>query len=580
MRSLAPRFLAVFLLAAAPLAAGRLGGVLVEHLPNGLTVMVLEDPTLPIVSTQVLYKVGGRTECTGATGLAHFVEHMAFRATERFPDTDVASRIYAVGGEWHAYTWIDLTTYFETVPRERLALVLDIQADRMSRLLIPAAELEAERGAVLTELHGYENDPASVLHDAVAAVSFTEHPYRQNVIGWTSDVERITHDDVAAFYHRHYNPANAVLAIAGDVKASEALALVRLAFGGIPGGEATPLPRTVEPPQQGERRVEVPGGGNRFQIAYRAPAATDPDWAAFLLIQALLTGSTGASFRQDGDPIPARPGSRLHGVADEIASVFAPTAQPYLFSLRGSGGPEVEGKIEERIAALRDRPVPAEELERVRRALLTELELDVETTEDAAHQMAFYEGIGAFPVLKRLPELVAAVTPDDVQRAAAARLQPWQRTIGWVHPVPPPVAPPLPAATVLPEEKLSPVLPARLSEPRVKTLPNGTALIVRRVPRVPAGILRVVVPSDSLGFPEAADVAADEPSWRHTSLTRRFRIGELGEAAADLRRALDSAEPAPLPEASEDPETRLDQTLATHWGFNRSRKGRPCPWWS
>ncbi|MFL6201496.1 MAG: M16 family metallopeptidase [Thermoanaerobaculia bacterium] len=558
---LAPRLLAVFLFAAAPLAAGRLDGAIVERLPNGLTVMVLEDPTLPIVSTQVLYKVGGRTECTGATGLAHFVEHMAFRATERFPGTDVVSRIYAVGGEWHGYTWIDQTTYFETVPRERLALVLDIQADRMSRLLIPAAELEAERGAVLTELHGYENDPASVLHDAVAAVSFTEHPYRQNVIGWTSDVERITHDDVADFYHRHYNPANAVLAIAGDIKAPEVLALVRKAFGGIPGGEATPPPRTMEPPQQGERRVEVPGGGGWFQISYRAPAASDPDFPAFLLIQALLTGSTGASFRQDGDPIPARPGSRLHGVADEIASVFAPTAQPYLFSLRGSGGPEVEAKIEERIAALRERPVPADEIERVRRALLTELELDVETSEDAAHQMAFYEGIGAFPVLKRLPDLVAAVTPENIQRTAAARLQPYQRTIGWVHPVPPPTAPPSTAAAVLPEGKFVPALPTRPSEPRVKTLPNGTALIVRRVARVPAGILRVVVSGDSLSFPETAEVAVDEPSWRHTSLTHRFRTGELAEAAADFRRALDTVEPALPPEESEDPETRLDRKL-------------------
>ncbi|HEX5718627.1 MAG TPA: insulinase family protein [Thermoanaerobaculia bacterium] len=551
------RILALFLLAAASpafggLHAGRLDGIVVERLPNGLTVMVLEDPALPIVSTQVLYKVGGRTECAGSTGLAHFVEHMAFRATERFPDTDVVSRIYAVGGEWHAYTWIDQTTYFETVPRERLPLVLDIQADRMSRLLIPAAEMEAERGAVLTELHGYENDPASVLHDAVAAVSFTEHPYRQNVIGWTSDVERITHADVAAFYRRHYNPANAVLAIAGDVKASEALALVRKAFGSIPGGDITPLPRTMEPPQQGERRVNVPGGGSRFQIAYRAPAATDPDWAAFLLIQALLTGSSGASFRQDGDPFPARPGSRLYGVAEEISSFFAPTAQPYLFSLGGSGGPEVEKAIEERIAVLRDRPVPPDELDKARRALLTELELDVETSEDVAHQMAFYEGIGAFQVLKRLPELVAAVTPEEVQRAAAARLQPWQRTIGWVHPAPPPAVPAAAAPRVVEDTPA----PARISEkpsaPRVKILRNGIALIVRRVPRVPVGYLRMVVPGNAFD---------DEPSWRHTSLTRPFRAGELAEAAADLRRELDSAKPAPPPEESEDPETRLERAL-------------------
>ncbi len=572
----ASRLLALCLFAA-PLSAGRLDTAVVERLPNGLTVMVLEDPTLPVVSTQVLYKVGGRTECTGSTGLAHFVEHMAFRATERFPDTEVASRIYAVGGEWHAYTSIDQTTYFETVPRERLPLVLDIQADRMSRLLIPAAEMEAERGAVLTELHGYENDPASVLHDAVAAASFTEHPYRQNVVGWTSDVERITHGEVAAFYRRHYNPGNAVLAIAGDVKAPEALALVRKAFGGIPGGEATPPPRTVEPPQEGERRLKVPGDGNQFQIAYRAPAATDPDWPAFLLIQALLTGSSGTSFLQDGDPFPARPGSRLHGAAEEIASVFAPTAQPYLFSLQGSGTPEVEKAIEERIAALRDRPVPADELDKARRALLTELELDVETSEDAAHQMAFYEGIGAFHVLKRLPELIAAVTPEDVQRAAAARLQPWQRTIGWVHPAPPPV--PSTAAPRMVED--SPA-PARISEkasaPRVKTLPNGIALIVRRVPRVPVGYLRLLMPGNTLSFP-GVDSANDEPVWRHTSLGVRFRAGELSAAIMEARKAMwdVTSEPPPSLADIEDPEALLERTLSDSLGVRTIPGGSVQP---
>jgi len=131
------RLAVCLVLLAAPASAGRLDGVVAERLENGLTILILEDSTQPIVSTQILYRVGGRTECTGSTGLAHFVEHMAFRATERFPDTDVVSRIYAVGGEWHGYTWIDQTTYFETVPKEHLPLVLEIQADRMSRLLLP-----------------------------------------------------------------------------------------------------------------------------------------------------------------------------------------------------------------------------------------------------------------------------------------------------------------------------------------------------------------------------------------------------------------------------------------------------------
>jgi predicted Zn-dependent peptidase len=562
--------LAALLLASLPAAAGRLDGAVVERLGNGLTVLLLEDHTLPIVSVQMLYKAGGRNECTGATGLAHFVEHMAYRASEHFPDTDVVSRIYGVGGEWHGYTWIDQTTYFETVPRERLPLVLDIEADRMARLLLPEKELEAERGAVLTELHGYENDPASLLHDAVAASSFTQHPYRQNVIGWTSDVERITHAEVADFYHRYYRPANAVLAIAGDVSAPDALALVRRAFEGIPAGEAAPLPTTAEPPQQGERRVDLPGGGSSawLQVSYRAPAAADPDYPVFLLIQALLTGSTGASFRQDGDPIPARPGTRLYDLG-EISTVFAATAQPYLFSIhaRAAAEGDLEKNVEERIASLRESPVPAGELDRVKKDLLTELELDVETSEDAAHQMAYFEGIGAFAVLKRLPELVAAVTPEDIQRAAAAWLRPEQRTIGWVHPGSAPPVPTARSASPPPADRPTQTMPseAARNSPRVKTLRNGVALIVRRIARVPAGTLRVVVPGDDRSY-EGVDAAMDEPSWRHTSLRVRFRAGELAQAVAEIRKTLETGKPIPEEEI-EDPELRLDRALRDTLGI-------------
>jgi predicted Zn-dependent peptidase len=584
-RHLAALGLAAWLLAAAPLAGSRLAGARVERLPNGLTVMALEDRTLPVVSVQMLYRVGGRTESSGATGLAHFVEHMAFRASERFPDTELASRIYAVGGEWHAYTWIDQTTYFETVPASELDLVLAIEADRMARLLLPAAELEAERGAVLTELHGYENDPASVLNDAVVAASFVEHPYRTNVIGWTSDVERLTHDEMAAFYHRHYAPANAVLAIAGAVDPAEALARVRRAFGDLPGGETAPLPRTVEPPQRGERRVVLrgaAGGGRSFQISYRAPAVTDPDFPAFLLLQAVLAGSPGVNFHQDEAPYPARAGTRLHGAAPSIATSFAPTAQPYLFSIVGHGSgnfQRVEREIERRIALLRRRAVTARELERARRDLLTQLDLDEETPEDAAHQMAFFEGAGAFGVLTGLPARLAAVSPEDLRRVASSRLQAWQRTIGWFLPDPAPGVPgtlgkPAPVGEPAPAPPAGPA-----GEPRVKVLANGVALVVRRVPRIPGGSLRVLVSSNTLATAglENAEMTPDEPVWRHTSLGWRFRAGDLARTAVRARRALASLRNSQPGTASEDPETRLGQTLRVLLGAGPRRLATRTP---
>jgi predicted Zn-dependent peptidase len=569
------------LAAAALPAAGRDLSPQVERLANGLTVMVLEDHAQPLVSTQVLYRAGGRTEAPGATGLAHFVEHMAFRATENFPETQVVSRIYGAGGEWHGYTWIDQTTYFETLPADRLDLALAIEADRMARLMIsdsPAGEIEAERGAVLNELHGYENDPASRLYDAVIAASFSEHPYRNNVIGWESDVRALTRDEIAAFYHRFYAPANAVLAVVGDVDGAKVMELVHKNFDALPAGERAPLPRSPEPPQLGERRVELHGGGrDRFQIAWRAPAASDPDYPAFLLLQAVLSGSPGADFHQDGDPFPARPGSRLHGLpgVESLRTFFAPTAQPYVFSLSGTAVPaatpaRIEGEIEKRIAALRERPVPAGELEAARRQLQDALVLDDETTEDAAHQMAFFEGIGAFETLRRLPELVAAVTPEDLRRVATSRLQPWQRTIGWMRSGPPPAAPATPVATS-PQPALRSVERGVPGEPEavdrfplIKKLGNGVGLIALRLPHVPAGVLRVVVPADAVSFADAGlEVAPDEPSWRHTSLAVPFRAGELASAIERARRALASAKPEPPddPAAADDPEALLRLTL-------------------
>ena len=135
--------LAGTLLAARPAQGIDLSSASRSQLDNGLTLMILEDHTFPVVSVQMLFMVGARNEVTGRTGLAHFLEHMAFRATEGFPDTEVVSAIYGVGGEWHGYTWLDQTTYFETAPSRHLDLLLRIEADRMHRLLIPEADVEA-----------------------------------------------------------------------------------------------------------------------------------------------------------------------------------------------------------------------------------------------------------------------------------------------------------------------------------------------------------------------------------------------------------------------------------------------------
>ena len=430
--------LALVCVVAPPLTAFDLHQARQFRLDNGLRLIVLEVPQVPVVSVQALYRVGARNKEVGRTGLTHFLEHMAFRASENFPDTEVVSSIYAVGGEWHGYTWLDQTTYFETLPAEHLDLALRIEADRMARLLIPAAEVEAERGAVLTEMHSYENDPSSVLHDSVLAVSFLQHPYRNNTIGWESDVASITHADLVEFYRRTYCPANAVLAVVGRVSAEPALERVDELFGALPGGSRALPPPTVEPPQTGVRRIELrgPAGRNRFEVAYRAPAVSDPDYPAFLLTQQVLAGGRGINFGQNefGDAVLAT--SRLAGVTEDLTTWFPPQAAPYVFTIAGSidvsaSMEALEGRIQGAIDSLVSRPPTGDELKAARQQLLDELVYDVETTEDAAHQLAYFAGLDALAVLFEMPDRLASVTPADLSRMARTYLGPHQRTIGW-----------------------------------------------------------------------------------------------------------------------------------------------------
>jgi zinc protease len=493
---------------------------------------------------------------------------MAFRASENFPDTELVSSIYAVGGEWHGYTWLDQTTYFETVPVEHLDLALRIEADRMARLAIPAAEVEAERGAVLTEMHGYENDPASVLHDTVLAVSFLQHPYRNNTIGWESDVLSITHADLVAFYRRGYCPANAVLAVVGRVEAEHVLERVRELFGGFPGAERVAPPATVEPPQRGVRRVEVrgPGSRNRFEIAYRAPAVTDPDWPAFLLLQQVLAGGRGVNFAQNEFGDTAVPTSRLAGITNDLVTWYPPQAEPYVFTIAGSvdaagSKTALEAKLQGAIDPLVSRPPTPEELASAREQLLDELVFDLETTEDVAHQLAYFEGLEALDILLDLPDRLAAVSAEDISRLATTYLRPHQRTIGWYLVGEVPTMPPDAGASAAQEghSAPSPAAPPLQSPepPRVEHLSGGVPVIFQRVPLSQAAYLRVLVPTTGLEFGDSA--TPNNPVWRHTSLNFRFRPPEL-EATLTLARAeLTAATPTPDldPDTVEDPTVRL-----------------------
>ncbi len=591
----AAAFLPALLFPAVASAYLDLASAAVERLDNGLTVIVLEDPSFPVVSVQMLYRSGAKDEVAGKTGLAHFLEHMAFRDSENFPDTQVVSSIYATGGEWHGYTWLDQTTYYATAPETELDLLLRIEADRMARLKIPADDVLAERGAILSEMHGYENDPATVLHDYVLYLSFLAHPYRNNTIGWEGDIANITHADLVAFYRQHYQPGNAVLAIVGDVRRDDVMQHVRTHFAALQGQARPPGQYTAEPRQSGERRITLHGELDRkyFKIAYRAPAVSSPDLAAFLLTQELLSAGSGVNFLQNDWGTPARPGSALAGISEDLTTWFPPSEQDYVFVISGSipagDKPEdLETSVEAGIERLRVQFQPGSEdavelLDHARERVFRELTFDVQTTEDAAHQLAYFAGLGALEQLIQIPEALERVSVEDIVGILDSYLASGQRTIGWYLPSTgetagqpravsahtPPVIPPKDQPTTQESSR------ERAGPATIRQLANGTPVIMRRSSLSRAAVFKVVVPAAAYTLP--AGVGSGEPAWGLVSLDFELLPDEIRAAIAQARNILNSAGYRPRLQAADstDPDSLYDHYQRDILGLRNPAVAKP-----
>jgi zinc protease len=549
----------------------------VSHLSNGLTVIMLEDHSFPVVSVQMLYKSGSAAEVTGKTGLAHFLEHLAFRGSANFPNARATEAIYDAGGEWHGYTAMDQTTYFATMPKDGLELLLKIEADRMARTVIDPASIEAEKGAVITELHGYENDPAGVLQDAVVRTALQSHPYGSPMAGYVSDVERLTIGDAQAYYASHYAPGNAVLAISGDVDLKQAKALVERAFADVAARPIAQPHYTAELPQRGERRTQLSGPVDRqyFQLAFPAPAASNPDFPAFLVLQQILAGTPGLNPRQGGwYGTGAMKGSLLFGATSDIGTWLPATRDPFLFIISGSIEQKADpGKLEreigKRIDELRDRSVSQAQLSDAKAAVARILKEDVLTTEDAAHQLAYFEGIGALDALLDMNRHVQSVTAADLQRMARTYLAPDRLTVGWMTP------------GNLPAESLGAGNPKPAAD-RSGTPAPSEATTQPQLRRLSGG-LPAIVQSSPLSDTVTVELLLDTPvkdGERPGDLPGLGTVSRSGDPS-ELPRLLDEviaasrSGPASLESKSDDPETRIQQLIAAQTGDTTGRTGRP-----
>jgi zinc protease len=407
----------------------RMDGTSEHILENGLKVIIVEAHATPNACCSVWYRAGSKNESAGTTGLAHLLEHMMFKGTERFPKGEFDKILHRNGAIMNASTWLDRTNYYEMVSADRLELMLELEADRMRGALFNHSDLEDEMPVVRNELERRDDDPYSNLFEKIQSMAFLEHPYHWPTIGWKSDVEAIQAEQIREFYDHYYQPHNAFLVVVGDLETEDALNLVRKHFGVIPGGDLPPRPVTVEPPQKGERRVVIqkPGENDILGMAFRVPQRRHRDnYALDLLGQILGEGRTSRLYKALVD-------SKL--VVRASAANYSTLEDPFLFFLDADIAPNVEPRVveeavDEVIQSLQREPVEHGELERARKRT----RVDFVYRKDRVSSQAFF--LGELEIScgwkfggSYLDE-IEKVTAEDLQRVAQTYLVPGSRTVG------------------------------------------------------------------------------------------------------------------------------------------------------
>lgn len=410
-------------------------------LNNGLTVLIRESHSAPVTSFWVWYRVGSRNEHLGITGISHWVEHMLFKGTERWPRRKLDGSLAREGGVFNAMTWYDFTSYFETLPADKISLALDIESDRMVHALFSPEEVAAERTVIISERQGNENNPLFLLDEEVSAAAYRVHPYGHDTIGHLCDLHTMTRDDLYHHYRTYYTPNNATVAVVGDFNAGEMLRVIERYFASLePGPEIPPL-QAQEPPQRGERRVIVEGnaGTDYLTLAYHTPEATQPDIFPLTVLSTVLAGSSGSLV---GRGSLTNHTSRLYralverALAADISASLIPTVDPGLYRLTATVLPdhtpaEVEIALLAEIERVQQTVITEEELAKAKRQARALFAYSSESITNQAFWLGFSETCASVNWFLRYLANLEAVTAADVLRVAQTYLQARNRTVGY-----------------------------------------------------------------------------------------------------------------------------------------------------
>src|SRR5512133_1373286 len=416
--------------------------VLETTLTNGLSVRLKEIHTSPIISHWVWYRVGSRNEKPGLTGISHWVEHMQFKGTPSFPASILDKAISRDGGYWNAFTYLDWTTFFETLPADKIELGLKLEADRMVNSNYDPEEVESERTVIISEREGSENEPLFRLAEAVQAAAFSTHPYRVEIIGLKEDLNTIKRDDLYAHYKAHYSPGNAVLALAGDFDTDEMLHTIQEIYGAIPNRAIEKSAIPVEEVSTAEKRVDVSGPGETeyVQIAYIAPGAADPDFFTFTVLDSLLTGPSGLNMFGGGGI--SNKTSRLYRaiidneLAVSVSGGLQATIDPFLYeimlTLRNDRPVEKAlSVIDSEIDRLFSDRVSEAEIARAVKQARALFAYGSENITNQAFWLGYSEMFASYSWFENYVSRLEQVTPDNLRDTAIKYLKPANRVLGF-----------------------------------------------------------------------------------------------------------------------------------------------------
>jgi zinc protease len=410
-------------------------------LPNGLKILLKEIHTAPLISSWVWYRVGSRDEPSGRTGVSHWVEHMQFKGTPKFPASKLDRDISRDGGLWNAFTFMDWTAYLETMPADKIDLGLRLEADRMTNSLYDEKEVASERTVVISEREGNENEPLFQLSEAVQQASFRVHPYHHEVIGDLVDLKSMSRDDLYQHYRSYYVPNNAVIGVAGDFKTSEMLKRIRDLFEPIPAGSVPARLARPEPASKGEQRLTIEGPGETIylDISYHAPAGDDPDFFPLTVLDSLLSGASSLSIFGGGGL--SNKTSRLYRalvekeLAVSVGGSTTTTIDPYLYSITIIVHPdrkpeEVLTAFDDEVKRIQDEPVPVEEIKRAIKQARALFAYASENITSQASWLGHAEMFSTYNWFLTYLDKLAKVTPSDIQAAAQKYLRKQNRVVG------------------------------------------------------------------------------------------------------------------------------------------------------